>query len=84
MLSSMGQSVHAILDDALFRRARLESERQRKRMEDIVKEALQRYLDQQESLPSKGGVVAASWGALRFDKEAVRDLLENEPDFLDA
>ena len=80
----MGQSVHAILDDALFRRARLESERQRKRMEDIVKEALQRYLDQQESLQSRGGVVAASWGALKFDKKAVRDLLENEPDFLDA
>lgn len=41
----MGQMVSAVLDEALLERARMESVRQGKPLEDLLGEALELYLD---------------------------------------
>jgi hypothetical protein len=78
------RKVSTLLDEHLFRRAKLESVRQRKQVSQILGEALQRYLSDTGSPPITVGVVAESWGVLKLDRRKVKALLEDEAGLFDA
>jgi hypothetical protein len=80
----MDQKVTTILDERLFRRATTESRRQGKPLDRLLGEALEFYLDEKTGAPKEGGVAARSWGALKLAPDALKALLEQEDDFLDA
>jgi hypothetical protein len=73
------------MDEALFRRAKLEAVRQGRTLTQILGEALARYLDEG---PNRGlrthRTVGESWGALAAPPELVRQILEEEDGPLDA
>ena len=78
------RKVSTLLDDHLFRRARLESVRQRKQVSQILGEALERYLGETGSRGATTGVVAETWGVLTLDRRKVDRLLEDGGGLFDA
>ena len=79
-----GRKVGTVLDEHLFRRAKLESVRQRKPVSAIVGEALERYLAETGSRSATAGVVAETWGVLKLDRRKIDRLIANEEGLLDA
>jgi hypothetical protein len=81
----MHQRISTELDENLVRRARLESVRQGRPFDEILKEALERYLGETASRAQSGeGVVKKSWASIPIGKETLRKILEEEDGFLDA
>jgi hypothetical protein len=80
----MEQKVSAVLDEALVRRAKIESIRQRKPLGSLLGEALELYLDEKARSPQSGGLAAASWAILKLDAGTLKDLLEQEDGLLEA
>lgn len=78
------RKVSTILDEHLFRRAKLESVRQRKPVSEILGEAIERYLTDAGSVRATGGVVAGTWAVLKVDRRTVDRLIGNEEGLLDA
>jgi hypothetical protein len=78
------RKVSTLLDEHLFRRAKIEAVRQRKQLSAILGEALERYLDDAGGGRSESGVVAASWGVLKLNRRTVARLLADEEGLLDA
>ena len=78
------RKVSTLLDEHLFRRAKLESVRQRKQVSQILGEALQRYLSDTGSPPMTAGVVSESWGVLKLDRRKVKTLLDDEAGLFDT
>lgn len=77
------KKISTVLDEHLFRRAKLESVRQHKQVSEILGEALERYLGTPGSHLTTG-VAADSWGVLRVDRRTVARLLSDEEGLLDA
>ncbi|HXU45495.1 MAG TPA: hypothetical protein VN783_08210 [Thermoanaerobaculia bacterium] len=80
----MSKSVLAELDAAIFERIARESERQGRTPGDVLGEAAERYLARNPKDAKPTGAVARTWGSMPLDQENFRELLEVEPDFLDA
>lgn len=80
----MRRKVSTILDETLFRRAKIEAVRQEKNLSDVISEALETYLGGKGSPHGVGGVVSASWGALKIDPKRLDRILDEEPDWLEA
>lgn len=80
----MQRKVSTQLDEALFRRLKLEAIRQRRPIQGVVAEALARYLDDRGTPQGTSGAVSASWGALRLPADEVEQILRDEDDFLGA
>ena len=80
----MNQRVSTELEADLVRRARLESVRQGKPLDQILGEALERYLDEKGVSRQRSGVVAGSWGALNVKREVLEDLLDEDNGLFDA
>lgn len=80
----MRKKVSTLLDDTLYRRAKLESIRQGKQISEILGEALELYLGEKRSPPGLGGAVARSWGALGLAKELVHRLVVEDGGLLDT
>jgi hypothetical protein len=79
----MNRKVSTVLDDSLFRRAKLESVRQGRPLSEIFEAALEQYLGGRR--PENGrSAVADSWGALPLNADVLRQLLEEEDGWLDA
>ena len=78
----MHQRVSTELDDNLVRRAKLESIRQGRPFDEILKEALELYL--RDRAQGNEGIVKKSWAALPLEDDALRKILEEEDGFLDA
>jgi hypothetical protein len=78
------RKVSTLLDEHLFRRAKLEALRQRKQLSEILGEALERYLGESGSRAATTGVVAETWGVLKLDRRKVDRLLVDEGGLLDA
>ena len=78
------RKVSTLLDEHLFRRAKLESVRQGKQVSEILGEALERYLGATGSRLATSGVVAESWGVLKLDRRKVERLISAEEGLLDA
>ncbi len=69
------------MDEALFRRAKLEAARQGRPMSAILEEALDAYLSATSGRPRPGGsLVDASWGAMAAPPELVRAIMEDDDD----
>jgi hypothetical protein len=80
----MHQKVNTELDENLVRRAKLESIRQGRPFNEILKEALELYLGERGQASGNGGLVTRSWGILPIEGSALRKILEEEDGFLDA
>jgi len=78
------RKVSTLLDDHLFRRAKLESVRQRKQVSQILGEALERYLAETGSHVATTGVVAETWGALKLDRPTIDRVIADEDGLFDA
>ena len=78
------RKVSTLLDEHLFRRAKLESLRQRRQVSEILGEALARYLGQKGSRAATTGVVVETWGALKIERHKLDRLMKETDDFLDA
>ena len=78
------RKVSTLLDEHLFRRAKLESIRQGKQVSVILGEALERYLSTTGSRAATTGVVGESWGVLKLDRRTLDRLLAEEDGLLDA
>lgn len=78
------RKVSTVLDEHLFRRAKLESVRQRKQVSEILGEALERYLAETGSRTATTGVVAETWGVLKLDRRRIDRLITDEEGLLDA
>jgi hypothetical protein len=76
------RKVSTLLDDALYRRAKLEAVRQGKQVSEILGEALAAYLAERGGR-SGAGVVAETWGSIRVDAPSVKQVME-EDDWLGA
>jgi hypothetical protein len=80
----MRRKVSTLLDESLFRRAKLESVRQGKQISEIVGEALEGYLGEKSGKEGSLGVVAESWGVLALPRARVKKVLAEEKDLLEA
>jgi hypothetical protein len=81
----MHQRISTELDENLVRRAKLESVRQGRPLDEILKEALERYLGETAArAQGNEGVVKKSWASIPIGKEMLRKILEEEDGFLDA
>lgn len=78
------RKVSTLLDEHLFRRAKLEAIRQRKQLSMILGEALERYLAATGSRVATTGVVAETWGVLKLDRRKLERLTAEEEGLLDA
>ena len=78
------RKVSTLLDDHLFRRAKLESIRRRKQVSEILGEALEQYLAGPGGGAATTGVVAGSWGVLRLDRRKLDRMLDDVDALLDA
>jgi hypothetical protein len=70
----MRRKVGTVLDEALFRRARLESARQGRAISEILADALEAYL-KSEGRHGANGVVADTWAVFRLEKARVKEFL---------
>jgi len=80
----MKQKVSTLLEPSLFRRVKLESAVQGKKINEIVSEALERYLLERGKSGGRGSVVARSWGALRLERNEVVRIMDEEDGLFDA
>ena len=80
----MRQKVSTLLEETLFRRAKLLAVRKGMQISEILGEALARYLDDEGSPEGMGGVVRHSFAIINLDKDKVRAVLEEEDGLLDA
>jgi hypothetical protein len=78
------RKVSTVLDEHLFRRAKLESVRRRKQVSEILGEALERYLGETGSRLATTGVVAETWGVLKLDRRRLDRLITDEDALLDT
>ena len=78
----MRRKVGTVLEEALFRRARLESARQGRAISDILAEALEGYLER-KGRHETSGVVADTWSVLSLDSTQVKHILGDGAGLLD-
>jgi hypothetical protein len=76
--------ISTVLDEHLFRRAKLEAVRRRTTLSEVISEALQRYLAESGSHSASTGIVDASWGLLAIERTRLDELLDEEPGLLDS
>ena len=77
----MRRKVSTIMDDALFRRDKVEAARQDRPLSAILEEALSAYLTTtMGKRPPGGSLVEASWGAMAAPPELIRAIMEDDDD----
>lgn len=73
------------MEESLFRRAKLEAARKGRTFSAVLENALERYFDGELSgSKPKTGLVDASWGVLPLPPEVVREIMEDEDDWLES
>ena len=77
------RKVSTLLDDHLFRRAKLESVRQGKQVSEIFGKALEGYLAKTGNRLRTTGVVTETWGVLTLDRRTLARLLTHEGGLFD-
>lgn len=79
----MRRKIGTVLDEALFRRARVESARQGRTISQILEEALSSYLERR-GRHETSSVVADTWSVLSLDRARVKQILGDEERLLGA
>jgi hypothetical protein len=80
----MRQKVSTLLDETLYRRARLEAIRQDRQISEILESALRDYLTMRKTPGDVGGVAERTFGAIALEPAAVQRILEEEDGLFDA
>jgi hypothetical protein len=81
----MKRKVSTIMEESLFRRAKLEAARQGRPMAAILEDALRRYFaGADRGTPSKASLVDASWGVFALPPDVVREIMDDEDDWLES
>jgi hypothetical protein len=70
----MRRKVGTVLDEALYRRAKLESARQGRAISEVLAAALSSYLEQ-EGRHGASSVVADTWAVLSLERGRVKQIL---------
>ena len=78
------RKVSTLLDEHLFRRAKLQAARQSKQISQVLGEALERHLAGEGRQPDTGGVVARTWNSLPANRRLLRRALADEDSLFDA
>ena len=78
------RKVSTLLDEHLFRRAKLESVRQGRQLSEILGTALEQYLAGGSGRAASTGVAAGTWGVLKLDRTKVKRLVADEDGLFDA
>jgi hypothetical protein len=76
----MRRKVSTIMDESLFRRAKLEAARQGRPMSALLEEALERYFSGPKGAEPTHLSVAESWGAMALPADVVREIMEEDDD----
>ena len=79
----MRRKVGTVLEESLFRRARLESARQGRPISEILAEALEDYLER-KGRHETSGAVADTWSVLSLERTQVKRILGDDEGLLDA
>ena len=79
----MRRKVGTVLDEALFRRTRVESARQGRTISEILEEALLSYLERR-GRHEGSSVVADTWSVLSLDRARVKQILGDDERLLGA
>jgi hypothetical protein len=77
------KKVSTLLDEALYRRAKIESALSGKQVSEVLGEALEHYLDEKGRTSGGAGVVDRSWASLPIAPAKLGRIMEEE-DWLDA
>jgi hypothetical protein len=81
----MRKKVSTIMEASLFRRAKLEAARQGRPLSAVIEEALEAHLAATAGPKRTGGsLVDASWGVFPLPPEVVREIMEDEDDWLET
>jgi hypothetical protein len=78
----MRRKVGTVLDEALFRRARVESARQGRTISEVLAEALEDYLAR-KGRHEASGIVADTWSVLSADRARVKKILGTDEGLLE-
>jgi hypothetical protein len=76
----MKRKVSTVMEESLFRRAKLEAARQGRTLAAILEEALRRYFEQSPTGPPGYKSVDETWGVMSLPAEVVRQIMEEEED----
>lgn len=74
----MRKKVSTLLEDGLYRRAKLEAAARGKQISEILGEALEKYLDETSGPKRSLGVVAQTWGSVSLPPEELEDIMAEE------
>lgn len=80
----MRQKVSTLLDETLYRRAKLQAVRQGKQISEVLAEALEEYLKEKGEPGPVGDAVGETWGLLKLDRARVQRILEDESGLFDS
>jgi hypothetical protein len=81
----MKRKVSTVMEESLFRRAKLEAARQGRPLAAILEEALTRYFSLDGPRTAvRGSLVDASWGVLSLPPDVVREIMEDDDDWLES
>ena len=74
----MRKKVSTLLDEGLYRRAKLEAALRGKQVSEILGEALEKYLDEHAGRGQSLGVVEDTWGSIRLASEELDEIMAEE------
>jgi len=77
----MREKIGTSINGFLLAEARLMALRKKKKLNEIIEEALAKYLDQ-EKMKQAGSIVRATRNVIQADPKLVKKIMEDEP-FLD-
>ena len=78
------RKVSTLLDEHLFRRAKLQAVRQGKQISQVLGEALERHLAGEGQSQDRAGVVARTWNSLPANRRLLRRAMADEDSLFDA
>jgi hypothetical protein len=79
----MKRKVSTVMEETLFRRAKLEAARQGRPMSGVLEDALSGYLDDPGRDAPAHRTVAETWGAFALPPEVVREIMDEDDDDFD-
>lgn len=79
----MRKKVSTLLEEGLYRRAKLEAALRGKQVSEILGEALEKYLDEETGAGRSLGVVEETWGSVTVRREVLEAIMADE-DWIDA
>jgi hypothetical protein len=79
----MRRKVSTIMEESLFRRSKLAAAAEGRALSSLIEDALRRYLDGPPDVPATCRSVDETWGAMAAPPELVRQVLEDEDEYVD-